>query len=762
MKNFTLFSGKRFIVRLALAATMIVFGGEKVWAEELTVYSDKTSTNTQIPVAGGSVGSNFVKSEFIIPSSEISNLEGKSITGLSFYLNASSDIDWGVAEFVVFLKDVDVLTQSAYSGYESQDVVYSGGLSISSGILNISFTSSFIHSSSKNLLIGVYCTKKGTNSSSISYLGYIKDYTASTKGVSLYGATSANQAYFIPRTKFTYQDVVNPSLQVSPIEVDFGTVRSADIDGQVITVTNTGVGSMDVTISNDNTSDFTTSTTSLTSIGAGESKTFDVTFNYNGESLGEKSANITITPDYDADDAKVIAVSAKSVDPKLWEDFSEGIPSTWYNEDNGWITNKAGYSGEAYVNNSSMMLRTPRLTAVADEDISFDVNIGASGSLYKIIATYSTNRINWTEIGTYTTSGTQTFTAPSAGDYWLQFTGFQSSIDNMTGWTVSDVTHEVRLGTATIPTSGTHHGTYTASVNVMELGGSNETLTAKLYFGEDVVATEEDFSISGNRDETIELSYTPLEAWSGKVYIEVTGDNIETLTTSEINVTINNPIVLDETISLISTKPECSKDVIQFKYTPQAGWGTICVPFSLTGHMDTIFGTGWTAYDFTSYSEGQLTFSKQTYVGSVSKPYLVYSPNAESSVDGFYLQGVTISSGFWTSGNLAQSHDDVTFQGTLAPKAPGSLDGCYGVTASGQIAKGSDKAWMNGYRAYLTGIPDGSSVKMFVIDGDDATDVGLMQMVEGEDKAVYNISGQRVQKARKGLYIIGGKKVIIK
>ena len=55
-----------------------------------------------------------------------------------------------------------------------------------------------------------------------------------------------------------------------------------------------------------------------------------------------------------------------------------------------------------------------------------------------------------------------------------------------------------------------------------------------------------------------------------------------------------------------------------------------------------------------------------------------------------------------------------------------------------------------------------AAAKGFVIDGEDATDIGLVQMVEGSDKPVYNMSGQKVQKAQRGIYIINGKKVVIK
>ena len=53
------------------------------------------------------------------------------------------------------------------------------------------------------------------------------------------------------------------------------------------------------------------------------------------------------------------------------------------------------------------------------------------------------------------------------------------------------------------------------------------------------------------------------------------------------------------------------------------------------------------------------------------------------------------------------------------------------------------------------------SVKGFAIDFDDANGIASI-MNSDNQKAVYNLSGQRVQKATRGLYIVNGKKVVVK
>jgi len=64
------------------------------------------------------------------------------------------------------------------------------------------------------------------------------------------------------------------------------------------------------------------------------------------------------------------------------------------------------------------------------------------------------------------------------------------------------------------------------------------------------------------------------------------------------------------------------------------------------------------------------------------------------------------------------------------------------------------------YKCYLT-YAEGPSVKAFFFDGDE-TAVSSVKADELQDATIYNLAGQRVNKAQKGVYIINGKKVAVK
>lgn len=210
---------------------------------------------------------------------------------------------------------------------------------------------------------------------------------------------------------------------------------------------------------------------------------------------------------------------------------------------------------------------------------------------------------------------------------------------------------------------------------------------------------------------------------------------------------------------------------VYVKYTPTNGWNTICMPFQLKGnvaastYMSTIFGDSWKAYSLNNYSDGVITFSQRTQNFSMFKntPYLVYSTTPqEVPTDGFHFEDLEVT----YSENPYSASNGARFQGTYAPITAGNFTNeMYGVTSSGQVRPGDGiNANMKGYRAYFTGVsaPAGARITLVFEDGDETTDLGFVKMVDPEATDVYTLSGQKVKKGSKGIYIVNGRKVVIK
>lgn len=451
---------------------------------------------------------------------------------------------------------------------------------------------------------------------------------------------------------------------------------------------------------------------------------------------------------------------------EAWEDFSNGIPETWYNS--GFVTNRSGYEGQAFSSSSSNELRTPRLYANKDDQLNFYVTLGGGSITARY---YKNSRSSYTTISSYSTGGEKTFTAPSDGYYWIVFTGaYNGAVDNISGFSIADKENLMELGSKTMSLTGTVGGDYTASVVLRELGGSNETYTAQLYYDGEVVAEKVGETINGNRDETVSLTFTPSVAKTSKpMYIKIIYNNGEReLTTTSINVTMSETTyVIDEEGD---DNPTPLSKVLRVKYHAQNGWNTICMPFALTPeHMNQLFGSGWTAYYIYSFSEGNLSFKKFTGSSlSLSTPYLVYAPNTNEVKDTIYFKSVSIQSGSlggWESNNRTQTKGNASFIGTFAPIAAPGMEGKYGVTTAGKLGKGSRSASIKGYRAYVE-VSDPSSSRLSILIDDDeenqTTDLGFVKLIDKDANNVYNLQGQKVKKATKGIYIVNGRKVIIK
>lgn len=212
-------------------------------------------------------------------------------------------------------------------------------------------------------------------------------------------------------------------------------------------------------------------------------------------------------------------------------------------------------------------------------------------------------------------------------------------------------------------------------------------------------------------------------------------------------------IELDETVA-----PEgltTGTQDVNLKYTIKEGkWNTIALPFAVNDLS--VFGTDVKAYAFTGYENNEIKFNKVESL-EAGKPYVMYVGTAAEANGNFTFESVEI-----TATEASESaFNGAALKATYAPIAKGSMtETWYGITPDGKIMKAGANASIKGFRAYMT-LPentDASSLKM-MFDGD-ATGIYVIENNTKNNDAIYNINGQRVSNATKGIYIINGKKVI--
>ena len=172
---------------------------------------------------------------------------------------------------------------------------------------------------------------------------------------------------------------------------------------------------------------------------------------------------------------------------------------------------------------------------------------------------------------------------------------------------------------------------------------------------------------------------------------------------------------------------------------------TLCLPFDAT------IPSGITAYTLTYSSGDHVTASEVT--GSTlaaNTPVLI---NAENATDYTFNRSGEIIDGTSTSGALTG-----VFTDTWCPESSYILGVKDNVVAFYHPA-GENTNNVPAYRAYLTA--DGAGARLSINFGDEETAVSDIR-AEQKAEGYYNLRGQRVETPTKGLYIINGKKVIIK
>ena len=188
-----------------------------------------------------------------------------------------------------------------------------------------------------------------------------------------------------------------------------------------------------------------------------------------------------------------------------------------------------------------------------------------------------------------------------------------------------------------------------------------------------------------------------------------------------------------------------------------AGWSTICLPFTTT---TAAFGEEVKAQTFASADANGLNFTEVTDL-EANKPYLIYFPSETTAPIYF---GAEVSS----TTPVSVTFGDFTFCGSYA--ASMSMSGKYGVADQGDVQKlmlGGKQSTLGATRAYFTKSGDQPAQIRLNLDGN-TTAIDEVEQA-GTTFTVYTLQGVLVREQAttlnglpKGIYIVNGKKMIVK
>ena len=197
-------------------------------------------------------------------------------------------------------------------------------------------------------------------------------------------------------------------------------------------------------------------------------------------------------------------------------------------------------------------------------------------------------------------------------------------------------------------------------------------------------------------------------------------------------------------------------------------WNTLCLPFDVTIAGSVLDGDNvqaMTLNNSTSALSGStLTLNFTTATNTTipaGTPFIIkWDGDGSNNLVNPVFMGVTISN---ANRDVTSTDGKVSFKGTYAYQAFDSEDKSILLVGGSNLYWPQNGASLGACRAYFK-LSDGASASEFVLNfGDETTGINAVNgsefKVNGE---YYNLAGQRVANPTKGLYIVNGKKVVVK
>ena len=299
--------------------------------------------------------------------------------------------------------------------------------------------------------------------------------------------------------------------------------------------------------------------------------------------------------------------------------------------------------------------------------------------------------------------------------------------------------------------------------------GASGKVTTNIYVGEAAVSEEK----TGSQETTSFEIATEYQS-AGTVYtLKVTNPNNFQIT--EI-VVYKKLVTFDEEANNASDFAAVynanvgeNKNVKMLREFGSDYWNTLVVPFDLTrAQLEEAFGKGVKVAKYTGFDK-PANIKFETVDGDVTRADLMIVKPA-ATVTNPIFKGVTLEEGkAYDNPSGWKNYSDTNFaiNGRFAKQVLKDDDSgkVYFLNKKGQFTHPTaDGNVIRGFRWFIQlKTPDSSTGAKITLDVDgDVTSIDAIDNGQLATDAIYNLSGQRVNKAQKGIYIVNGKKVVVK
>lgn len=469
-----------------------------------------------------------------------------------------------------------------------------------------------------------------------------------------------------------------------------------------------------------------------------------------------------------------------------------------------WIINTEG-SKDATLNIASITRTITTASSVASPTIS-----PASGT-YDGDLTVTITKGEGNDKVVYSISGATTGNATDAefteNSKTLNLTGTGTITVTATGYEGEDVSSEVEnTYTYSIPsgqsstTSGHTFNSWESSNAIVISNSVFSSIETGDYVVLDVANVAQNGTVLGFRDSWSEPPYRECTTTSGgngakgtlnigdtQWWMKVNSDVVNSLKNHEVRMqggmVPSEPSDISSSVTLNSIKVYKCKELNESSDNSTAlsskindvvveltrsfvadTWNTVCLPFVPTSaQADELFGSDYKLAAYTGVSGTTMHFTTITIDEfEAGKPYLVL-PKTGCATSTTVLFDVDITA----KTPQTVTHEDYSFVGNFTQKTFSSeeCNSSLFVATGNELMKPNNNSTLKSLRCYFT-VPSGSiaTARRFTIDDEEGGTTGI-NAVHGEGFMVngyYNLNGQRVAKPTKGLFIVNGKKVVIK
>lgn len=195
-------------------------------------------------------------------------------------------------------------------------------------------------------------------------------------------------------------------------------------------------------------------------------------------------------------------------------------------------------------------------------------------------------------------------------------------------------------------------------------------------------------------------------------------------------------------------------------------WATAIYPFALSLPASVSSFVKVASLDDFDETDGGVYFTSIT-ANTANQPFLMRTDNdmaVAAVAAGLTLNNVEVDE----AKAISVDEDNLSLKGVYdSTDLTSDDDAKYYVLKDNKIylvsTDASKKATINPYRAYLQLNQTSPARELtFIVDGEITTAIEGLNVEQNENGNVYNLNGQRVEKAQKGLYIKNGKKVVVK